>query len=92
MEIVKFIPKFEAKTAGKVDPQVVHFAEQLDIIGEKFENRGHEDAAQGLPVPPDDVFQAWSARIFDDDPELAENIAELMRIYYMDGYRNGGAI
>lgn len=91
MKMVNYIPEYEAMTGEKVSPVVARFAEQLVIIGQRFEAKGREDAAQGLPVPSDDAFQIWSQRLVRDDVELLETVADLLRLCYMDGYREGGA-
>ena len=91
MKMVNYILEYEAMTGEKVSPVVARFAEQLDIVGKRFEDKGREDVAQGLPVPSDDAFQVWSQRLVRDDLELLETVADLLRLYYMDGYRNGGA-
>ena len=92
MKMMDYIPEYEAQTGEKVSPLVARFAEQLDIVGRKFEAKGCEDAAKGLPVPPDDVFQAWGKKLFEDDATMAETVADLAQLYYMDGYENGGAV
>ena len=91
MKMVNYIPEYEAMTGEKVSPVVARFAERLDIIGQRFQAKGCEDAAQGLPVPSDDAFRVWSQRLVRDDFELLETVADLLRLYYMDGYKSGGA-
>lgn len=86
MKMVNYIPEYEAQTGEKVSPVVTRFAEQMDIIGQRLESKGCQDAAQGLPVPSDDAFQAWSKRLVRDDVEMLETVADLLRLYYMDGY------
>lgn len=91
MNIKEFIPEYEAMTGEKVSPTVARFAEQMDIVGQRFEAKGCEDAARGLPMPSDEVFQIWGKKLFEDDAAMAETMADLVRLYYMDGYKNGGA-
>lgn len=86
MNIKEFIPEYEAMTGEKVSPAVARFAEQMDIVGQRFESKGCEDAAQGLPVPSDEAFQIWGKKLFEDDAAMAETMADLIRLYYMEGY------
>ena len=89
MKMVNYIPEYEAMTGEKVSPVVSRFAEQLDIVCKLFETKGREDAAQGLPVPSDEMFQAYVKKVFFSDSELAEIVADLVRPYYMDGHDAG---
>lgn len=91
MKIDAFIEEYE-KMAGKTASDVVrHFVEGLINIGESFQAKGREDGVKGLLAPGADAFVHWANKVFDDDPELAVNMAELMQMAYMDGYREGGA-
>ena len=90
MNMVKFIPEYEALTGEKVSLVVARFAEKMDIIGQRLETKGCQDAAHGLPVPPADAFREWSKRLTHDDTEMLETVADLLRLYYMDGYQKGG--
>ncbi len=90
MNMVKFIPEYEAMTGEKVSPVVAWFAEKVDIVGHRFEVKGCRDATQGLPVPSVDAFLEWSKKLTHDDAEMLETVADLLRLYYMDGYRKGG--
>lgn len=91
MKLVDYIPEYEAQTGEKVSAVVARFAEQMDIVGQRFEAKGHDDASRGLPVPVDDVFREWSKKLFEDDSAMAGTMADIIRLYYMDGYREGGA-
>ena len=86
MKMVNIIPEYEAVTGKKVSPVIAQFAEQMDIIGKKIEDQGREDAARGLPVPSNDVFQAWSKKTVVVDAAVQEMVSDLLRLYYMDGY------
>lgn len=86
MKMMDYIPQYEAQTGERVSPVVARFAEQLDIVGQRFEAKGCEDAAKGLSVPSDAAFQAWGEKLFTDDAAMAETVADLIRLYYMDGY------
>lgn len=86
MKMMDYIPEYEAQTGEKVSPLVARFAEQLDIVGRKFEAKGCEDAAKGLPVPSDDAFREWSKQLLQDKIEFLEELVGLLRLYYMDGY------
>lgn len=91
MKMTNFIPEYEAMTGVKVSPAVARFVEQMNIVSQRFEVNGCKDAAQGLPVPSDDYFQTWGKKLFEDDPAVAEAMANLARLYYMEGYQKGGA-
>ena len=91
MKVDTFIAEYEKLTGEKASSVVRHFAEGLLNIGEKFQAKGREDGAMGFPVPGADAFTHCACEIFDDDPEMAADMAELMRMAYMDGYREGGA-
>ncbi len=91
MKFMKFIPEYEAMTGEKVSPEVARLAELMDSVGQRFEAKGYEDASQGLTALSNDVFQTWGINLFLDDAAMAETMADLARIYYMDGYRKGGA-
>ncbi len=91
MKPTSYIPEYEAKTGKKASRVVARFAEQMDIVCTQFEDDGSKDAAQGRPMPSDGVFQSWAKKIFENDDEMAETIADLARLYYMDGYQKGGA-
>lgn len=91
MKLTNSVPKYEAITGTKVPPEVIRFAQQMDIASQRFEVKGCEDAVQGLPVPPEDTFHAWGKKIFDDDPAMAEAMGNLAQLYYMSGYQKGGA-
>lgn len=86
MNMLSFVPEYEKKTGEKLNRDVLRYVEKLNKIGQNFEKKGREDAADGLPVPYDDVFQTWGRKVFDDDPDMAESIGELMRLCYMEGY------
>lgn len=89
MKIDAYIKEFEGQTGKPVSGAVLRFAEQLDLIGHQFENRGREDAANGLPEPTEDMFLNWSKKIFADDLQLTEDVAGIMQIQYMKGYNAG---
>ena len=91
MKLVEYIPEYEAQTGEKVSAVVARFAEQMDIVGQRFEAKGRDDAARSLPVPSDEVFQAWGKKLFEGDAAMVEAMADIIRLYYMDGYKNGGA-
>ena len=86
MKIKEIIPEYEATTGKRVSPFVARFAEQMDIVGQRFNIKGYEDAAQGKPVPAENVFQMWGKKLFEDDSTMAEALAILAQLYYMDGY------
>ncbi len=90
MKLVDYIPEYEAMTGERVSPVVARFAEQMDTIGQKFVDKGFQDASQGLSVPSNETFQAWGERLFEGDAIMAEAIAGIIRLYYIDGYREGG--
>ena len=92
MNMVKFIPEYEAMTGEKVPPVVARFAEKMDIIGQRLEAKGCQDASQGLPMPSEDAFREWSKRLTHSDTEMLETVADLLQLYYMDGYQKGGAV
>ena len=87
MKIKEYIPEYEDITGLKVSPVVERFAEQLDVVGQRFENRGYADASQGKPVPHEYVFQAWGKKMFENDCAMAETMADILKLYYMDGYK-----
>lgn len=89
MNIPSYVPEYEKMTGEKVSPSVIRFFEELNVIGQKFERKGREDAANGLQVPSDDAFQEWGKKVFYDDPEMAESMGDLMQLCYMDGYEAG---
>ena len=91
MDIKKFIPEYEATTGANLSAEAIRIIERIDAIGQKIQRKGGEDAAQGLPVPSEDTFQGWSKRLVRDGVELLEELAGLLRLYYMDGYQEGGA-
>lgn len=86
MKIVNIIPEYEAMIGKKVSPVIAQFAEQMDTIGKRIEDQGREDAAQGLPIPSNDVFQSWSEKTVVADAAVQEMVSDLLRLYYMDGY------
>lgn len=86
MNIKKFIPEYEAMIGKKLPTEVVGIIERIDTIGQKFVDKGCKDAAQGLPVPSGDAFREWSGKLVQDKTELLEELAGLLRLYYMDGY------
>ena len=86
MKIVNIIPEYEAMIGKKVSPVIAQFAEQMDTIGKWIEDQGLEDAAQGLPVPSNDVFRSWSEKTVVADAAVQQTVADLLRLYYMDGY------
>lgn len=90
MNMKKYIPEYEKMTKEKMTPELVRFVEQLDVIGKKFENKGHDDSKSRLPAACDESFLAWGKKAFFDDPEMAESMSTLMKLYYMDGYNRRG--
>lgn len=86
MNIKKFIPEYEATIGEKLTNEVIGIIERIDVIGQKFQAKGCQDAAQGLPVPSADAFQEWSKRLTHDDIEMLETVADLLQLYYMEGY------
>lgn len=91
MKMEEYIKELETEKGNPVSRAVLHFAEQLDLVGHQFENRGREDAANGLPEPTEDMFLNWSKKIFADDLQLMEDVADIMQIQYMKGYNAGEA-
>lgn len=90
MKIDAFIEKYEKMTGETVSDEVRHFVEGLINIEERFQAKGREDGAKGLPVPGGDAFTHWANQVFDDDVELAADMADLMRVAYMHGYQESG--
>ena len=86
MNIKEFIPEYEATIGEKLPTEVIGIIERIDTIGQKFVDKGCQDAAQGLPVPPEDAFREWSGKLVQDKIELLEELAGLLRLYYMEGY------
>lgn len=86
MNIREFIPEYEAAIGEKLPTEVIGIIERIDTIGQKFVDKGCQDAAQGLPVPPEDAFREWSGKLVQDKIELLEELAGLLRLYYMEGY------
>lgn len=86
MKMMEYVPEYEAQIGKQLEPQLMEFIKKLDAVGAKFTRKGSEDAAQGLPASSDDAFQSWGNKLFDDDPELAVAMADLMKICYMEGY------
>lgn len=89
MNIKQFIPEYEATIGEKLPVEVIGIIERIDVIGQKFQVKGCQDAAQGLPVPSEDAFREWSAQLIQDKIELLEELAGLLRLYYMEGYEAG---
>ena len=87
-----FIKEFEKMTGEKASEAVHRFVNDLFDIESRFETRGREDRAKGLPLPGVDAFIHWANKVFNDDPELAETIAELMQMAYEHGYKKGVAL
>lgn len=92
MDIREFIPQYEAQIGKELPAEVVSIIGRIDSIGQKFHAKGCKDAAQGLPVPSEDAFREWSKQLLQDKIQLLEELAGLLRLYYMDGYENGGAV
>lgn len=86
MNIKKYIPEYEATIGKKLPAEVIGIIERIDTIGQKFVDKGCQNAAQGLPVPPEDAFREWSGKLVQDKIELLEDLAGLLRLYYMEGY------
>lgn len=86
MDIKKFIPEYESMTGAKLPAEVIGIIERIDAIGQKLQHKGSQDAAWGLPAPSEEVVQAWSKQLVGDKVELLEELAGLLRIYYMEGY------
>lgn len=89
MNMLSFIPSYEKRTGEKVSAEVVEFVGYLDDYGKRFEKKGIEDIAHGLPVLPDEVFEHFEKKVFGDDPEMAKLMSRFVRICYMDGYKGG---
>ncbi len=90
MKVDTFIAEYEKMTGEKVNSEVRHFVEALFHIEEKFQAKGGDDGAKGLPAPSAQAFTHWANKVFDDDTGLAASVADLMRMAYMHGYREGG--
>lgn len=86
MNIKEFIPEYEAQIGKKLPAEVVSIIGRIDDIGQKFQAKGCKDAAQGLPVPSEDAIREWSGKLVQDKIELLEELAGLLRLYYMEGY------
>lgn len=89
MKMEEYIKEWEIDKGNPVNRAVLHFVEQLDLCGHRFENRGREDAANGLPEPTADRFLNWSKKYFADDLQLTEDVAAIMQKQYMKGYNAG---
>lgn len=92
MNMMKYIPEYEGLTGEKLDPQVIRIIERLDAVGKQFESRGREDASRNRAPASGDVSRSWSRKVFDDDPEMAEIMSDLMYGCYMDGYNAGKVV
>ena len=91
MKVDTYIKEYEELTGEKVSEVARRFVKCLLSIEAKFEEKGREDGARGSPVPGADAFIHWASKVFDDDIETLENVAELMQAAYMHGYQEGGA-
>ena len=91
MKVDTYIKEYEQMTGQKVSKTVRRFAEGLLNIGAKFEAKGREDSAKGLPAPGADAFTHWANKVFNDDSELVESVAGYMQMAYKHGYQEGGA-
>lgn len=86
MNIKELIPEYEATIGEKLPTEVIGIIKRIDTIGQKFVDKGCQDAAQGLPAPSEDAFREWSGKLVQDEIELLEELAGLLRLYYMEGY------
>lgn len=87
-----YIKDYEKAIGRKATKIERRFAEGLLNIGANFEAKGREDGAKGLPVPGAEVFTHWANKVFADDAELSESVAEYMQMAYMHGYKEGGGV
>ena len=90
MNMKKYIPEYKALTGKEVSPTVVRFAERMDDVGQIMADQGRRDAARGHAALPDDAFKLWAKKLVRDDLEMVDTIADLLRLYYMDGYNGKG--
>ena len=82
-----FLPEFEVMTGCAAKPVLIRFIDHLDVIGQQLEIKGRENAAQGIPIPTENVFRTLSEKLIPlDDVELLEAVADLFQLYYLDGY------
>lgn len=86
MNMKKYIPEYEKLKGEKLDSKVIQIIERLDAIGKQFESKGREDVTKNRPAASDIVFRSWAEKVFDDDPEIAEVMSDLMQGCYLDGY------
>ena len=86
MNMLSFVPEYEKMTGDKLSEEVLNFIKDLDTYGKRFEKKGIEDSARGLPVPTDEAFASFGHKVFDDDPEMADKMSYLMKSCYMEGY------
>lgn len=89
MKIDAYIKEYEKLTGERVSKVAHDFVECLLNIEAKFEAKGREDGARGLPIPGTEVFTHWADKVFDDNAETAATVADLMQQAYMHGYKKG---
>ncbi len=83
---------YEQEHGCKPGNLALRIAEHILKVGDKLTKLGWKDAQQGESAPPVQCFQALAIKVFrmdDEDHETAQDIAELWRDYYMDGYEAG---
>ena len=89
MKLAEFIKEHDAQAGKVTDTAILNFAALMDQIRERFERRGREDAANGLPMPTAERFLAWSKKHIEEDREMVWAVADIMRCQYMKGYNAG---
>ena len=85
MNVMDFIPDYEAMTGKPLKPAVVEFWQHVHNSGMAFTRKGRMDAVTNNPPVTDDVFFEWAKNIIGGNSELTRHIGKIMKKYYFDG-------
>ena len=85
-----FGEKLKAWCGGEIEPVL---QSQLSVE-RAYKKWGRADARRGAQPAEDEYFQFLGRLVFpdDEDIDMASALAEYMRICYMDGFEEGGAV
>lgn len=94
--VEEWVKTYEQERGREPSELVIQVARHIEKVGEMLKKRGSEDAQLGEKAVSLETFRALVRMAFRINPEkedeTVEVIADVWRLYYMDGYEARGEV